>query len=41
MAWWAWALIAACVIAVGALKLAFFNKYLENRKKKTTLDDEE
>lgn len=41
MAWWSWVLIAIGVIALGAVKLAFFNKIRKSRSEKRKFTDED
>lgn len=41
MEWYWWVLIVIAVIAIGAIKLTVFNKWMESRKNKQTkvIDD--
>ena len=41
MEWWAWALITIGVIALGAVKLAFFNRIMRNEAAKRRFENED
>lgn len=41
MAWWSWVLFAIGVIALGAVKLALFNRIRKNNAAKRRFEDED
>lgn len=41
MEWWAWALIAVGVLALGILKLKIFSRILQKKKKGPPMKDED
>ena len=41
MSWWAWILIAAGVVALGAVKLSFFNAMKKRKAEKRKFTDED
>lgn len=41
MEWWHWILAAVGVIALGAVKLSFFKRMMQNRAAKKRFEDED